>query len=123
LRKAYHQYPNPVSQIELRAFIEMSECLPEHLGNSANDTLDCGSSTKLKHHHVTNILEWIQGCGTYMAVLARKQPERIPDLNAYQTIVIKEQLEFEGDGWSGLDMIVKLGKGHQQRDPALSGHA
>jgi len=45
-----------------------------------------------------------------MAMLARKQPEGIPDLNAYQTIIIEAQVEFKGDGWSGLDMIANLGK-------------
>jgi len=88
----------------------MSKLLPEHLGNSANDTLNCGSSTKLNHDHVTNIPEWIQGFGIYMVVLARKQPERIPDLNIYQTIIIEAQVEFEGDVWSGLDMIANLGE-------------
>jgi len=51
----------------------MSELLPEHLGNSANDMLDRGSFTKLKHDHVANIPEWIQGFDIYMAILARKQ--------------------------------------------------
>ena len=45
------------------------------------------------------ILEWIQGFGMYMAVLSRKQLERIPDLLAYQSIIIEGYLKFEGDGW------------------------
>jgi len=85
----------------------MSELLPEHLGNSANDTLDRGSSTKLKHCLVTNILGWIQCFGIYMTVLARKQPMRIPNVIVYQTIIIKAQLEFEGDGWIGYDRRFK----------------
>ena len=98
--------PRPlVARIESGAFIEMSELLPEHLGNFTGETSDRGKS---KRHAVTDILEWVQCFGIYIAVLTRKHPERIPDLIAYQTTIIEAHLEYEGD--VGLGMTGGFGR-------------
>ena len=87
-----------VACIEAGVFIEMSELSAQHVGSPSNNTSERGNSAKSKICPVTNILEWIQGFGMYMAVLSRKQLERIPDLLAYQSIIIEGYLEFEGNG-------------------------
>ena len=38
-----------------------------------------------------------------MAVIAKSQPDRIPDLLGYQSLIIKAHLEYAGDGWIGYD--------------------
>jgi len=40
---------------------------------------------------------------TYIAVVARKHPERIADLMGYQSLVIDTSLEYKGDCWAGYD--------------------
>ena len=55
----------------------------------------------------------------------KKKPERVPDLIAYQTIIIEAHLEYEGDGWIGYDRhfqqrIVASSSGAWSRiDPTL----
>ena len=41
--------------------------------------------------------------GTYVAVIARKQPQCIPDFLAYQTIIIESQMEYQGEAWMEYD--------------------
>ena len=36
----------------------------------------------------------------YLAVIATKQPQRIPDLLTYQTLFIESQMEHGGDEWA-----------------------
>ena len=38
-----------------------------------------------------------------MAVIARKQPQRIPDLLAYQTLTIESQMKYQREAWIGYD--------------------
>ena len=40
---------------------------------------------------------------TYMAVISRKEPGRIPDLLAYETLIIEAHMEYSGDAWLGYD--------------------
>ena len=88
------------SRIKSGAFVEMSELSPEQLGTLSSETPDKGKS---KQWVVCNILVWIHCFGLYTAVVTRKKPEMIPDLIAYQTIIIEAHLEYEGDGWIGYD--------------------
>ena len=39
-----------------------------------------------------------------MAVISRKQPGRIPDLLAYETLIIEAHMEYSGDAWLGYDI-------------------
>lgn len=96
-------------RIESGQFIEMGELLPERLGLLGSSADDEGSKTsKQKCKSVASILEWIQCFGIYVAVLARSQPERVPDLLAYQTLMIQAHLEFQGDNWLGYDRNFRL---------------
>ena len=39
-----------------------------------------------------------------MAVISRKQPGRIPNLLAYETMIIEAHIEYSGDAWLGYDI-------------------
>ena len=39
----------------------------------------------------------------YMAVIAKSQPNRIPDLLGYRSLIIEAHLEYGGDGWMEYD--------------------
>ena len=87
-------------QIESGVFVKMLELSPEQLGTLCSEIPDKGTS---EQQVVCNILVCFQ-CffGLYTAVVTKKS-ERIPDLIAYQTIIIEAHLEYEGDGWIGYD--------------------
>ena len=110
------------SRIESGAFVEISELSPEQLGTLSNETPDKGKS---RQQVVCNVLEWIQCFGLYTAVVTRKKPEMIPDLIAYQTIIIEAHLEYEGDGWIDYDrhfwqrMVANSSQTWSRIDPTL----
>ena len=110
------------ARIESGTFVEMSELSPEQLGTLSSETPDKGKS---RRQVISNILEWIQCFGLYTAVVTRKKPEMIPDLIAYQTIIIEAHLEYEGDGWIGYDrcfrqrMVASSSEAWSHIDPTL----
>ena len=58
---------------------------------------------KPKWDQVTNILEWVQCFGIYMAMVTKKAPDRIQDLLGYQGLILEARTEYAGDGWLGYD--------------------
>ena len=91
-----------VKRIEEGHFIEMGELLPERLSSHCEDE-DQIKSTKPKRRAVTNILEWLQCFGIYIAIVSRKEPHRVLDLLAYQHLIIQAHQEYQGDCWLGYD--------------------
>ena len=104
----------PITIFEAGNFIEMGELLPERLGAANVSTDDDGfKAPKPKPRPVTTILEWAQCFGIYVAVLSKTQPERVPDLLAYQALIIQAliiqaQVEYQGDSWLGYDRTSRL---------------
>ena len=93
-----------VSKIEAGEFVDMVELLPDRFGIAKSRPGDeSARPSKHKQRTVTTILEWIQCFSIYLAVIAKKQPQRIPDLLAYQTLIIESQLEYQSDAWMGYD--------------------
>lgn len=86
-------------KIQSGAFVEMANLLPDGVGTTWRKD---GRTSKRSRRSLT-ILEWLQCFSTYVSVLARKHPNRVPDLMAYQTLIIDASLEFRGDSWAGYD--------------------
>lgn len=98
-----------VTKIKSGEFVGMSELLPDRLGCSKSLTPEDGSTgSKSKKRSVTNILEWIQCFNVYIAIIAKKHPERVPDLLEYQSLIIDASIQYEGDGWVGYDHRYRL---------------
>ena len=76
-----------VKKIEKGRFIDMAELLPEHLSSQWEGD-DQSKSTKPKCKAVTNILEWLQCFGIYVAIISRKELHWVVDMLAYQHLVI-----------------------------------
>ena len=89
-----------VQRIEQGEFIELSDLLPERL---ALGTADESAKGKAKKKIIPTILEWVQCFSLYTAIVSRKQPERVPDLLGYQSLIIDAHREFKGDYWMGYD--------------------
>ena len=77
-----HQFQLPCGKIELGAFIEMGDLIPNCL------RLDDNAHSKLRCP-VTNISEWLWAFAVYISVIAKKQPHRIPDLMGYQILILE----------------------------------
>ena len=52
---------------------------------------------------VTNILEWVECFAIYVAVVSRKQLQRVPEMLGYLILILEAQMENAGDGWLGYD--------------------
>jgi len=87
-----------VKKIESGAFIKMAKLLPEQLGASNDDD----SKVKQKKCSIS-ILEWLQCYSVYVAVLAKRYPERITDLMGYQSLIIEACMEYRNNCWIGYD--------------------
>ena len=50
----------------------------------------------------------IQRFSIYIAIIARKHPDRVPDLLGYQSLIIDSSIQYEGDSWIGYDRRFRL---------------
>ena len=64
-------------------------------------------SSKPKRRNVINVLEWARCFALYTSILSRKQPQRVPDLLGYQSLILLTSMAFEGDGWQGYDRVFR----------------
>ena len=82
----------------------MAELIPDRLGVTRSfENEESGKVAKQKRRVVANIMEWVQCFGIYMAVISHKQPQRVPDLLGYQTLIIEAYLEYQDDVWMAYD--------------------
>ena len=51
--------------------------------------------SKSKQRPITNISEWLQAFAVYVSVIARKQPQRVPDLMGYQILMLEASNEYQ----------------------------
>ena len=75
----------------------MGDLVPAHL--SVEDT----KGTKLKHCSIPVISEWLHAFAVYVSVIARIQPEHIPDLMGYQILVLEASNKYRNNGWLSYD--------------------
>ena len=90
-----------LQRIEQGTFIEMAELLPESLGHLSSD--EDRQVVKPKRRMVSDIVEWLQCFGLYIAIISRKQPARVLDLLGYQNLIIQAYQEYRLDCWLGYD--------------------
>ena len=96
--------PKLVAKIESGKFVDMAELLPDRWGAARSLAGDESlRAPKSRRRTVTTILEWVQCFSIYLTVIANKQPQRIPDLLAYQRLIIESQMEYQGEAWMGYD--------------------
>ena len=90
-----------VACIQAGEYIDMAELLPDCLGISTGlANRDDKQATRPRRRQVTNILEWIQCFGIYVAVLTLKYPDRIQDLLGYK---VEACMEYNCEAWLGYD--------------------
>ena len=95
--------PKLVERIKAGEFIDMAELLPDRMGTSKSFIADESTKQKSRRRPVSSIIEWVQCFNTYLAVMCRTCPEKVPDLLAYQMLIIEASIVYEGNAWLGYD--------------------
>jgi len=64
----------------------MGDLVPSHLGFEET------SRSKSKQRTITCVSEWLQAFAVYVSVVAKKQPQRVPDLMGYQILMLEASI-------------------------------
>ena len=91
-------------------FVDMAELLRDNLEALRRGTLQDPTATdtpqaKRPRREVPDLLSWVQCFGTFMAVVASKQPVKLRQLLAYQTLIVREGRRCGGRGWPAYDTM------------------
>ena len=77
----------------------MAKLLPKTLSLPEYAATDEPANQKQKLHEVTNIVDWVQCFGIFIAIISHNEPNRIPDLIGYQNLVIQALIECQEGHW------------------------
>lgn len=99
------------AKIDKGEFIDMIDLLPELWPTSKG----VEANKKRARKKVENINTWLQCYAAFVAVVATKSPEQVPELMAYMINIIKASQEFEGMAWATYDVAYR-------RQAAATGH-
>ena len=89
--------PGLVEKIESGVFVDMGDLVPHRLG------LEEITKSKQKRQAISSISEWLQAFAVYVAVISKKQPDRVPDLMGYQVLMLEASSEYKNDCWLAYD--------------------
>ena len=98
-----------LSRIQRGEYVDMAELLRDNLEaqrRSSSQPASCsstGSNPSRSRREISDLLSWVQCFGIYIAVVTSKQPERMRQLMAYQTLMVREARRCGGKGWLAYD--------------------
>eukprot|EP00731_Ephydatia_muelleri_P012358 Em0006g1252a len=101
-----------VRKIVRGEFVDMAELLRDNLEADRRDagTLSSeggGVRRTGSRREVPDLLSWVQCFGVYIGVVASRQPEKVKQLLAYQTLIIREARRLGGRGWLAYDSMFR----------------
>lgn len=90
-----------VAKILKGEFVDMTELLWD---NIEAERRRCGrdttsNQTRPSRREIPDILSWLQCFGVFVGVVASKHSDRVPQLLAYQTTIVREARRCGGAGW------------------------
>ena len=94
-------------------FVDMAELLRYNLemqrrSSSLPSTQTASAATPAKNRReILDVLSWVQCFGTYMAIITSKYPERVRQLLAYQTLIVREARRCGAKGWLAYDFYFR----------------
>ena len=97
-----------VKRIQDGLFVEMAELLPETLSSPEYAASEEPAGQKQKLREVTNIVDWVQCFGVFIAIISRKEPNRITDLIGYQNLIIQSSIHCQEGRWVIYDRRFRL---------------
>ena len=88
-------------------YIDLDELLPVRLGAPEPTLLELFSGHQKKQpvakKCITTIEEWVMCFNAYIAVVAKKHPDRVADLLAYSSLIVKASRDYEDTPWLRYD--------------------
>ena len=104
-----HSPPIPkrlADRIWRNEYIELCELLPSRLGVPQPTLMDVLAPSKqtTSPKQISSIQQWVACFNTFITVVSMKRPEKVRDLLAYSSIVVKASEEFEGTPWLEYDV-------------------
>ena len=90
-------------------YVELDGLLPSRLGapEPTLGDLVAGEKQHKGKRVIGCIQEWVTCFNTYMSVLAYQNPDRLVDLLAYSSLIVKASVDFEGDSWLTYDKFFR----------------
>ena len=83
-------------------FVDMTELLRDNIEAerryARTQSFDIPSGSVPGRREVSDLFSWVQCFGVYAAVVASKNPEKVQQLLAYQTMVVREARHCGGKG-------------------------
>jgi len=104
--------PSIVTKIESGKFVEMADLVPSH------PDFEDKVGAKSKQRAVTNTTEWLEAFAIKVSVVARNQPQCVPDLMGYQILMLEASSEYQNNHWMAYDRRFRQ---QQLPTPAASG--
>ena len=98
------------ARIQRGEFVDMAELLRDNIEaerrKASQDQGNSGGSNP-RRREVPDLLSWIQCFGVYTCVVCEKSPERLRQLLAYQTMLVREARRCGGGGWQAYDTMFR----------------
>jgi len=88
-----------VKKIHDGSFVKMAELLTTTLISPHYEANDHTASHRKTPKQVTDIMDWIQCFGMYVAIVSLKNPRRIPNLIGYQNLIIQSYIDSHEGHW------------------------
>ena len=103
-----------VAKIQKGNYVEMAELLHDNMELQRRQSSDsgCQNQNKTNRREVPDLLSWITCFGTYASVVCDKEPQRIRELWAYQTMLVREARRCGGKGWHAYDSMFRQQAAH-----------
>lgn len=92
-----------VERIRQWEYVEMCELLPELLADQKGEGAGRKLSRVRGRKQVQEITAWLQCFAVLVGVVAKYEPEVVPDLMAYMINIVRASQEYEGAAWVAYD--------------------
>lgn len=83
-------------------YVDMGELLPEFLARQREED-EAKDRAARQGRKVTDILTWVQCFSAFVAVMAPVEPQVVPEMMAYLSLIVRASQDFEGLGWVRYD--------------------
>ena len=101
-----------VAKIQRGDFVDMAELLRDNIeaerrGRGQESGSTGSTPSKAARREVPDLPSWIQCFGVFTSVVCAKAPERVTQLLAYQTMLVREARRCGGGGWQAYDSMFR----------------
>ena len=88
-------------------YVDMAELLRDNMEMEHRQPSDAQGIGRQGRREMPDILSWITCFGMYVSVLCDKYPDKVRQMFAYQTIMVREARRCGGKGWLAYDMMFR----------------